>query len=490
MQFTIQGENSKIEFQQSEVRQNGAISFETPETQQFLRGKPIEVQSTPHKFTGLWRQDKRLITVSFEKDSIGIIFSLSADPSTDIVKWKINIAASEDEYFTGLFERTVDGSQKESWKQGITEAMNLRGQQVDMLIKPTLSLYCPFYISSKGYALFITGTWPGVYDFCKTDSNLVKIEFEGSSMRGKIYSSNNPADIVKAHSLNVGPTILPPKWAFLPWRWRDQHVNLKTYYNNTPVKSPYNSQVVEDILMMKAFDIPCGVYWIDRPWAKGKMGYENFEWDNERFPHAVEMIDWIHENDMRFLLWIAPWVVGDMKTTAEQNGYNQPMKYAPWGVDTTTAALLDFTNPKACRWWQKEGIEKMLRQGVDGFKLDRSEEIVPETNDIILSDGRTAREVRNAYPVMYVRTVNESCKKIKGNDFILIPRAAYTGSSKYSGFWGGDIGSPPEGLRAAIIALLRSAIIGYPIWGSDIGGYWQGDLNREVCAPLVGFWMF
>ncbi len=132
----------------------------------------------------------------------------------------------------------------------------------------------------------------------------------------------------------------------------------------------------------------------------------------------------------------------------------------------------------------------MLKQGVNGFKLDRSEELVPETREIILSDGRSAREVRNEYPVLYVKTVNESCKKIYGDDFVLIPRAGYTGSSKYSGFWGGDIGSPPEGLRAAIVALQRSAIIGFPIWGSDIGGYWQGDLDREVCTRWLAFGCF
>jgi alpha-glucosidase (family GH31 glycosyl hydrolase) len=179
-----------------------------------------------------------------------------------------------------------------------------------------------------------------------------------------------------------------------------------------------------------------------------------------------------------------------MKAEAEKAGYSMPMKHAPWGVDSSNAALLDFTNQEAADWWQKKGVEKMLTQGVDGFKLDRSEELVPETGNIILSDGRTAREVRNEYPVLYVKTVNESCNKIRGDDFVLIPRAAYTGSSKYSGFWGGDIGSPPEGLRAAIIALQRSAVIGFPVWGSDIGGYWQGELNREVCARWLAFGCF
>ena len=132
----------------------------------------------------------------------------------------------------------------------------------------------------------------------------------------------------------------------------------------------------------------------------------------------------------------------------------------------------------------------MLKQGVDGFKLDRGEEMIPSRRDILVHDGRTSREVRNEYPVLYVKTVNESCRKIHGDDFMIFPRAGYTGSSRYGGFWGGDIGSPPEGLRAAIIAVQRSAINGYPIWGSDIGGYWQSDLDREICARWLAFGCF
>jgi len=491
-QILIQNENLKLPFLITGNNQSnqGSIFYETLKGKTWIQGKPSEISQTSNKTFAKWKFDDRIITINIQKLEDEYSFSLQSNPNKDIIKWGIGIAASDNEYFTGLFERVVDGHQKKSWKEGITEAMNLRGQKVDMFIKPTLSLYCPFYISSNGYGIFINGTWPGYYDFCQSDPDRVLIEFEGKSLSGIIYTANNPADIVKSHSLYVGPTIVPPKWAFLPWRWRDNHTNLENYFDGSTVTAPYNSMVVEDILMMKALDIPCGLYWIDRPWAKGFRGYEDFEWDNERLPNAKDMIKWIHDNDTKFMLWISPWVTGEMRTEAIKNGYNQPLKGPHGKIDSSNVALLDFTNPQACKWWQEKGIEKMLKQGVKGFKLDRAEEIVPETNKITLYDGRTAREIRNDYPVMYVKTVYESCKKIYGDDFILIPRAGYTGSSKYSGFWGGDIGSPPEGLRAAIIAAQRSSIIGFPVWGSDIGGYWQGDLDREVCARWLAFGCF
>jgi alpha-glucosidase (family GH31 glycosyl hydrolase) len=81
---------------------------------------------------------------------------------------------------------------------------------------------------------------------------------------------------------------------------------------------------------------------------------------------------------------------------------------------------------------------------------------------------------------MYVKAVYEIAQKYRGNDFALMPRAAYTGSSRYSVFWGGDIGGTQEGLGASIIAVQRSAVMGYPNWRSDICGYNQQLLEQSV----------
>lgn len=461
------------------------------DTQYVREQQEVIVDNTDHFEARYATTDGRTATVVLRKQPEGSLkLHFAVSPDSGIVRKGITIAAEKGESYYGLMERVVDGDQEKSWQPGIDQALDLRGQKLTMYVKPTVSIYEPLYVTSQGYGVFVEGSWPGQYDMAASNPNRVSFSFEGPALNVHFIKGPEQRQVVQHFHDIIGQPILPPKWTFSVFHWRDEHTNRDTLYDGTPNSSPYNAMVTEDMLMMQALDIPFGVYWVDRPWAKGPQGYDDFEWDSQRFPQARQMIDWIHRQDKKFLVWIAPWAMGDMLAEAKEKSYVIPGSYHQ-DEDNPEAdlQLIDYTNPEAVQWWGTY-LDKVIEDGVDAFKLDRSEERMPDTTAIVLDNGKTARQMHNAYPREYIRATYEQTKKHKGDEnFLLMPRAAYTGSQRYGVFWGGDIATGPWGLRAALIAAQRSAYMGFPVWGSDTGGYW-GDFEKYTHENLARWLAF
>ncbi|GLR18969.1 TIM-barrel domain-containing protein [Portibacter lacus] len=463
----------------------GSIGYRMNGEIQWLTGEPT-ISETAGKYTLSWDQSDQGVEMTIDLSKKDPVISIQhLTPPTAHNEWLLNLNAQSEEYFTGIFERVVDGSQNESWKDDITTGMNLRGERVEMHLKPTVSAYAPFYISSEGYGLFVQGTWPGVLDFCKKHENVVALSWEGPKLEYKLYQGS-PMELVQQHALETGPSLVPPAWALGPWRWRDEHFNAGQYYDGTVKTAPYNTDIVEDVLMMEAYDIPCTAHWIDRPWGPGVRGFDDYEFDEERLPMPEKMISWLNGKNIELMLWIGPFVMGKMADYAEENNYE--LKSNRW--KDSRQVLMDFTNPEAAKWWGENGPGKLAKMGVKGFKLDRADgEKLLDSLHLKTHAGTTYRENFNDYPRQYVEATYNAVAPVLGDDFVLFPRAQYTGSAKYGSMWAGDTNGKPEGLRSAIIALQRCSVMGYPVWGSDIGGYW-GDFSQETCKRWLAFGCF
>jgi alpha-glucosidase (family GH31 glycosyl hydrolase) len=195
------------------------------------------------------------------------------------------------------------------------------------------------------------------------------------------------------------------------------------------------------------------------------------------------MVKWLASRNTRTMLWIAPFLQGKMAEEGQARGLTLAGQARP--RNGNNYPLVDLTNPAGRKFWQ-DGFARLLRLGVAGFKLDRGEEDIPDDGPQKVFDGRSLREQRNAYPVMFVEAAHEAAVQ-QGQEVVLMPRAAYTGSSRHAVFWGGDIGGTQEGLRASIIAVQRAAVMGYPNWGSDTCGYNEQLMEQEVCARWLAF---
>ena len=386
-------------------------------------------------------------------------------------------------------------------------SLDRRGETVEMRIIPTFSVYAPFYQSSLGYGLSVGGTTFGLFDLAKSDPSTVSVRFETASapearrLVFDLFAGPDYATILDEYTNLVGRPIVPPDWAFQHWRWRDElRIGTPAMLDGVPV----NADLADDVLMYEQLGIPAGVYHFDRPVVVGNYGFARWEWDTTRMPNPDAMLASLARRGYHTTIWSGAWMCGsgpgDDGTEAQALGYIAPGPVGPPNCADVggTSFILDVTNPGAQDWWRDKVADFVRRYGIQGIKLDRGEEHIPSQATDIWADGRTGREVLNAYPTLQARIHHDALASVFGDDFVLISRPSYTGTPHWSIFWGGDIAGSTSfglghgtdlGLRSAIISQQRAAFLGVPIWGSDTGGYYQFT-DREVFARWIEFSTF
>lgn len=388
-------------------------------------------------------------------------------------------------------------------------SLDRRGEHIEMLVRPTIAIYAPFYHSSRGYGLAVDGTAIGAFDVAAADPAVVSFRFETGnapeSRRLRFWVLDGPEHgaILEEYAGIAGQPFVPPDWAFAHWRWRGELPRDAT----APLDGvEMNRDLVEDLTMYEDLGIPAGVYVLDRPVLEGEFGFARFAWDESRLPNPEATLAALRRRGYRILVWSALWACGG---EAADNGREalQLGLLAPFPDPTLTPMcndvqprnfVLDPTNPETARWWAEKLGRFVERHRLDGIKLDRGEEHIPSQAGDVWADGRSGREVRNDYPRLQAQIHHDALAAVRGDDFLVVARSGYTGTAPWAIAWGGDTAGSESfgagagtdlGLRSAIIAQQRVAFLGYPVWGSDTGGYYQFK-DREVFARWLQFSAF
>lgn len=397
-------------------------------------------------------------------------------------------------------------------------SLNRRGETVAMYVRPTFALYAPFFVSSLGYGLGVSGTTVGEFDLAKTAPDVVSFRFETGLLPEHrrfafdVFVGPSHAQILDRYTARNGRPLVPPDWAFGHWRWRDE---LAVGNTGTVDGVTVQGQVATDLERYDALGLPAGIWLFDRPTLSGEYGFARFAWNPDQLPNQQQILQSMRQRGWRIVTWSSTWTcgstAGDHGLEAQGLGYHLPRPLGtPHCADVGgTSFILDLTHPDAGGWWQQKVATFVTGESINGIKLDRGEEHLPSLATDIWHDGRSGREGRNAYPTLQARVHNQALRQAHpDDDFVLITRAGYTGTAQYAIAWGGDIpgseafgnGTGTDlGLRSAIISQQRAAFMGYPIWGSDTGGYYEykdgtvdgrAILGREVFARWLQFSTF
>jgi alpha-D-xyloside xylohydrolase len=333
----------------------------------------------------------------------------------------------------------------------------------------------PFFMSTTGYGLWVDTTGAATFDMNATDRDQIVADVTAAKLRIVLFTGPEFPGILERFTAQAGRAIVPPYWAFAPWKARDYHQN--------------DAQVAEDVDKNRELGLPASVILIDSPWA---TTYNDYKFNPKQFEDPAAMVKHIHEQGYKLVLWHTPWI--NVKSDPpKEAGFEG--KIAPLAENYQEAAdqglfvkgrdgspyvgrwwkgmgsLIDFTNPKAKQWWQDQ-VRQAIGAGADGFKDDDGEGSF--LGDVTFADGTDARLMRNRYAVLYNNAMEELIQKdLKGNG-VLFARSVTVGANGIGFLWGGDNEasfSPLNGLPTVVTAGLGAGLSGMPLWTADLGGY-------------------
>ncbi len=334
----------------------------------------------------------------------------------------------------------------------------------------------PFYISSAGYGLLVNE--PGKVSFEVGSEKVSKMQFsvKGNELEYILMPGTNPKEILGKYTKLTGLPSLPPAWSFGLWL-------------TTSFTTDYDEKTVTSFIDgMAERNLPLHTFHFDCFWMK-EFEWCNFSWDEDVFPDPVGMLKRLKDKGLHICVWINPYVGQKSPLYDEglENGYfiqNTDGSTWQWDMWQPGMAIVDFTNPDACKWYL-DYLEALMDMGVDCFKTDFGERIPVE--NVKYFDGSDPHKMHNYYSYLYNQKVYGLLeRKLGKNEAVLFARSGSVGSQKFPVHWGGDCTSVYESMAESLRGGLSLCISGFGFWSHDIGGF-ESTSTADVYKRWIAF---
>ena len=337
-------------------------------------------------------------------------------------------------------------------------ALNKVGQKVHLFVTDPQSpegdqMYkpIPFFISNKGYGMFMHTSAPVTCDFGATHAGSAKL-FMADETLDLFLFWGKPAEIIDQYTNLTGKATMPPLWSFGTWMSRITYFSQEEGY--------------EVARKLRENKIPADVIHFDTGWFQTDWQCD-YVFAPDRFPDAQKMINDLLADGFHISLWQLPYFTPKNKYFPELIEKGLYVKNQKGGLPYEDV-VLDFSNPETVTWYQ-EKLEGLLKMGVGAIKVDFGEG-APLNG--IYANGKGGLYEHNLYPLRYNKAVAD-ITRITKNETIMWARSAWAGSQRYPLHWGGDAANTDIGMLTTLRSGLSLGLCGFSFWSHDIGGFVQ-----------------
>lgn len=395
----------------------------------------------------------------------GLAYDAAGDTENTYLRQQLSLGVGELVY--GMGERfsafTKNGQSVDIWNED-------GGTSTEQSYKNV-----PFYLTNKGYGVFVNH--PEKVSFEAATESLTKVEFsvEGGYLDYFVINGPTMKETLVHYTDLTGKPSLPAPWTFGLWL----STSFTTNYDEETVMSFIDGMLDRGI--------PLRTFHFDCFWMK-EFHWTDFVWDERVFPDPEGMLKRIKAKGLNICVWINSYIGQESRLFEEgkEKGYFVKRPNGDvwqWDMWQPGMALVDFTNPEACKWYQSY-LAKLLDMGVDCFKTDFGERI---PTDVVYYDGSDPKKMHNYYTYLYNKCVYELLEEKRGKgQAVLFARSATAGGQQFPVHWGGDCWSDYESMEESIRGGLSLMMSGFGFWAHDIGGFEQTS-TADVYKRWVAF---
>jgi len=346
----------------------------------------------------------------------------------------------------------------------------------------------PFYVSSKGYGVFINAARyitvyagsgirvdskdPPVEKDRNTDkswssrpySDAVEILVPAAGVEVYVFAGPTTLDVVRRFNLFNGGGVLPPRWG-LGFTQR-----VRSLFTSGEVKAEVDS--------FKERGYPLDYIGLEPGW-QSKSYPGTFEWDKKRFPEPAKFVKEMLDRGVRLNLWINPYISKDASF------YKSIVPYI--GSHTVwTGAVPDLSMARARDIFFGQLEKDQIDIGVSGYKIDEVDGydyyLWPDVAKF--PSGLSAEQIRQTYGVLAMRYSADIFHKKNRRTYGLV-RASNAGAVSFPYVIYNDYYNHEDFITALINSSFAGVLWTPEVRASKTAEEWLRRFQTVVFSPMA-----
>ncbi len=354
-----------------------------------------------------------------------------------------------------------------------------------------------------------------IFDIGKTNKNKAIITSNNNLYLYKI-TGESTKDIINQFLKIIGPSYIPPLWAFGFGQSRWGYKNQKDI--DEVIKGYQDNNLPLDYICMD-------IDYMDR--------YIDFTVDENKFPNFKNYVEQIKNKGIRLVPIIDAGVKIEPGNITYEEGikndyfcHNEKGEFFKAAVWPGLTHLPDFSQIEVQKWFGNK-YQSLTDCGIEGFWNDMNEPAIfyseyskknkaqvqhafaigfPNLSRLFKInppayldyekfyqnvDGKMVKHslIHNLYGANMTKGASIQLKEILNKRFLLFSRSSYIGSHRYGGIWLGDNHSSWKMLRQNFYQMSNVNMCGYLFSGADLGGF-SLNCSESLLIRWLSFGVF